>query len=305
VALQKRKVIMASVSQLGYLGFKASNLDEWESFGTQILGIESVGRNENGALMFRMDEYQYRFMFEQGAKDDLDLIGWQVEDERALGTVAEQLTAAGIEVQCGSAAEAEARRVVELIKFNDPSGIASEAFYGPLTRIDTAFKPARAISGFVASGMGLGHITMGVDNMEQSLQFYRDVLEMRLSDWVQPQPERDVKSRFNIAFLHCNQRHHSIAFWEARMPKRLHHFMLQLKSLDDVGTTFDLCQQRGVPLELTLGRHTNDRMLSFYVRTPSGFSVEYGWGARTVDDRDWLVQLHRTGSIWGHHRTGA
>ena len=296
---------MVSVSQLGYLGFKASNLDAWEDFATQILGIESVGRNENGALMFRIDEYQYRFVFEQGAKDDLDLIGWQVEDVRALSSMADQLTAAGTEVHRGSTAEAEARRVVELIKFRDPSGIASEAFYGPLTRIDVPFKSARPIDGFVASAMGLGHITMGVENMERSLEFYRDVLGMRLSDWVQPQPERDVKSRFNIAFLHCNPRHHSLAFWEARTPKRLHHFMLQLNSLDDVGTTLDLCQQRGVPLELSLGRHTNDRMLSFYVRTPSGFSVEYGWGARTVDDREWLVQLHRTGSIWGHHRTGA
>jgi biphenyl-2,3-diol 1,2-dioxygenase len=295
---------MVSVSQLGYLGFKASKLDAWEDFATQILGIESVGRNENGALMFRIDEYQYRFVFEQGAKDDLDLIGWQVEDVRALSSLADQLTAAGIEVHRGSTAEAEARRVVELIKFSDPSGIASEAFYGPLTRIDIPFKSARPIDSFVASAMGLGHITMGVENMERSLEFYRDVLGMRLSDWVQPQPERDVKSRFNIAFLHCNPRHHSLAFWEARMPKRLHHFMLQLNSLDDVGTTLDLCQQRGVPLELSLGRHTNDRMLSFYVRTPSGFSVEYGWGARTVDDREWLVQLHRTGSIWGHHRTG-
>jgi biphenyl-2,3-diol 1,2-dioxygenase len=296
---------MTSVSQLGYLGFKVSNLDAWETFATQILGIESVGRNENGALMFRIDEYQYRFVFEQGAKDDLDVIGWQVEDERSLGAVADQLKAAGIEVQRGSAEEAEARRVVELIKFRDPSGIASEAFYGPLTRIDVPFKPARPIGGFVASGMGLGHITMGVDDMRRSLGFYRDLLGMRMSDWVQPQPERDVKSRFNIAFLHCNPRHHSLAFWEARMPKRLHHFMLQLESLDDVGTTYDLCQQLGVPLELTMGRHTNDRMLSFYVRTPSGFSVEYGWGARTVDERDWQVQLHRTGSIWGHHRAGA
>ena len=135
---------MTSVSQLGYLGFKVSNLDAWESFATQILGIESVGRNENGALMFRIDEYQYRFVFEQGAKDDLDVIGWQVEDERSLGAVADQLKAAGIEVQRGSAEEAEARRVVELIKFRDPSGIASEAFYGPLTRIDVPFKPAQA-----------------------------------------------------------------------------------------------------------------------------------------------------------------
>jgi len=296
---------MTSVSQLGYLGLKVSNLDAWENFATQILGIESVGRSENSGLMFRIDEYQYRFVLEQGAKDDLDLIGWQVDDEHALSAVADQLTAAGVEVQRGSAAEAEARRVVELIKFKDPSGISSEAFYGALARIDIPFKPARPIAGFVASGMGLGHITMGVDDMQQSFAFYRGVLGMRLSDWVQPQPERDVKSRFNIAFLHCNPRHHSLAFWQARMPKRLHHFMLQLESLDDVGTTYDLCQQRGVPLELTLGRHTNDRMLSFYVRTPSGFSVEYGWGARTVDDRDWQVQLHRTGSIWGHHRAGA
>ena len=91
-------VPMVSVSQLGYLGFKASDLDAWETFATQILGIESVGRNENGALMFRMDEYQYRFLFEQGAKDDLDLIGWQVDDERALGALAERLTANGVDV---------------------------------------------------------------------------------------------------------------------------------------------------------------------------------------------------------------
>src|SRR5512146_1003519 len=113
---------MTSVSQLGYLGFKASNLDAWETFATQILGIESLGRNENGALMFRIDEYQYRFVFEQGAKDDLDLIGWQVDDERALAALADQLkAAAGTEVQRGTADEAEARRVVELIKFRDPS----------------------------------------------------------------------------------------------------------------------------------------------------------------------------------------
>lgn len=296
---------MTSVSQLGYLGFKVSDLDAWEVFSTGILGLESLGRNENDALMLRMDEYQYRFIFERGTKDDLDLIGWQVKDADALAGLADRLTAAGVEVTRGSAAEAEQRSVVELIKFQDPNGIASEAFHGPLTRIDVPFKPARPISGFVASAMGLGHITMGVDSMQRSLEFYRDVLGMRLSDWVQPQPERDVKSRFNIAFLHCNPRHHSVAFWEARMPKRLHHFMLQLNSLDDVGTTLDLCLSRGVPLELTLGRHTNDRMLSFYLRSPSGFSVEYGWGARTVDDHKWLVELHRTGSIWGHRRAGS
>ncbi|MFD0567797.1 hypothetical protein ACFQ2M_41870 [Kitasatospora saccharophila] len=33
--------------------------------------------------------------------------------------------------------------------------------------------------------------------------------------------------------------------------------------------------------------HPNDHMFSFYVRTPSGFSVEYGWGGLLIDDATW------------------
>jgi 3,4-dihydroxy-9,10-secoandrosta-1,3,5(10)-triene-9,17-dione 4,5-dioxygenase len=35
---------------------------------------------------------------------------------------------------------------------------------------------------------------------------------------------------------------------------------------------------------MTLGTHTDDRMTSFYLRTPSGFEIEYGCGGRFVDD---------------------
>ena len=53
----------------------------------------------------------------------------------------------------------------------------------------------------------------------------------------------------------------------------------------------------------TLGRHTNDHMTSFYVNTPSGFFIEYGWGARVIDPETW--QPHETfdgPSLWGHER---
>jgi extradiol dioxygenase len=76
--------------------------------------------------------------------------------------------------------------------------------------------------------------------------------------------------------------------------------MLQTHALNDVGATYDLCQDRGVPLVRGLGRHTNDHMVSFYMHTPSGFEVEYGWGGRVVDDATWHVQQHTRGSIWGH-----
>ena len=122
---------------------------------------------------------------------------------------------------------------------------------------------------------------------------------MRISDFVMISPAPDVKMK--VAFLHCNLRHHTMAFWAMpESPKRLHHFMLQTQSLDDVGSTYYLCQDQQVPITMNLGRHTNDHMTSFYLRTPSGFAVEYGWGAREVDDATWQVQLHTAGSIWGH-----
>ncbi len=291
---------MARVAQLGYIGLGVSNVDEWEQFATGVLGLQAHTRDPDGSLLLRMDDYHHRFIVSPGDADDLTLVGWEVADEETLTAMGDQLSANNIAVEWGSPEEAEARRVVGLLKLQDPNGLATEIFYGPLVGVDKPFQSPRPISGFTTGEMGLGHITVTVDSLEQSLHFYRDVLGFRLSDWVRPQPERGVASTLNLAFLHCNPRHHSMAFWEGKMPKRMHHFMLQLQSLDDVGATYDLCQSKEVPIDMTLGRHTNDLMLSFYLKTPSGFSVEYGWGAREVDDTTWQVQLHRTGSIWGH-----
>lgn len=289
---------MMSVSQLGYLGLSVSNVDEWERFATQVLGLQTNGREADGSLFLRMDEYHHRFIVHPTGKDDLAYIGWEVATEEALQAMAAQLTASGVTVQSGTPEEAEARRVVGLIKFHDPSGIASEVFYGPLVTFDKPFQSSRPISGFKTGEQGLGHFVVFMEDLDRSLHFYRDVLGMRISDFVRFTPTPGVTLK--IAFLHCNPRHHSLAFAAMpQAPKRLHHFMLQLTSLDDVGSTYYLCQNQQVPITMNLGKHTNDHMVSFYLRTPSGFAVEYGWGAREVD-RTWQVQVHTSGSIWGH-----
>lgn len=54
----------------------------------------------------------------------------------------------------------------------------------------------------------------------------------------------------------------------------------------------------------TLGRHANDEMISFYVRTPSGFDIEYGHGGLTVDDRTWVARQTTAHSVWGHRFFG-
>lgn len=290
---------MARVSQLGYLGLSVRDVAEWEQFAAHILGLQPNGRDSDGSLFLRMDEYHHRFIVHPNGNDDLAYIGWEVATEEALAEMAAQLRNAGVAVRPGTTAEAEARRVAGLITFADPSGIASEIFYGPLVTFDQPFHSPRPLSGFKTGEQGLGHFVIAVNDLDQSLRFYRDVLGMRISDFVKFSPAPGVM--LHVVFFHCNPRHHSLAFWAMpQAPKRLHHFMLQLQSLDDVGATYYLCQDHQVPITMSLGRHTNDHMVSFYLRTPSGFAVEYGWGAREVDDATWQVQVHTSGSIWGH-----
>lgn len=292
---------MASVTQLGYLGLSVSNLGDWEKFATEVLGLQVAGRADDGSLLLRMDEYHHRFIVSEGGADDLAFAGWEVPDQPSLKELADQIKAAGIEVKTGTGEEAALRGVAEFIKFNDPSGTPLEAYYGPLISYEKPFRSPRSIAGFDTGTMGLGHIVMRIDDPEKSLHFYRDVLGMRISDFIDLKMRRGRPTdNLRLTFMHCNPRHHSIAFGVIPLPKRLLHFMLQVKSIDDVGSTYYTALDAKAEISASLGRHTNDHMVSFYMRTPSGFEVEYGYGARTIDDSIWKVERHEAPSIWGH-----
>ena len=121
----------------------------------------------------------------------------------------DRLRGAGVAVQQDTPAQAEARRVVGLITFEDPNHIASEVFYGPLMGFDSPFKSPRAITGFETGVMGLGHMVLAVDDLDESLHFYRDVLGMRISDFIRR--ESAPRARRTMAFSRCNPRHHTLA----------------------------------------------------------------------------------------------
>ena len=146
--------------------------------------------------------------------------------------------------------------------------------------------------------MGLGHCVVRVRDRAAAERWYCDVLGFKLSDRI----VCEIGGfQVDIAFLHVNPRHHSIALGEM-MPKRIHHVMFQVGSMDDVGLAFDRCTDNRVPITQTLGRHPNDKMFSFYAMTPSGFEFEYGWGARNVDDATWEPTTYDHISEWGHKR---
>lgn len=289
-----------AVTQLGYIAIGVKDIAAWEDYATNFLGLAVSGRDEDGSLRLRMDDYHYRFIIHPSGEDDLILAGWEVKDAASLAELTERIRAYGIEVEEGSEELIRARHVLGLVRFTDPDGLETELFYGPFIDNSHPFRSPRAISGFQtgeAGSMGLGHILTVAKNREATTDFYVNVLGLKLSDYIDLGPEgRPMRA----TFLHANPRHHSLAFVAMEhAPKRLNHFMIEAREMDDVGVTFALAKERGIPTG-DLGRHTNDRMFSFYHLTPSGFAVEFGSNGRLVDDDGWQVQYYRAASIWGH-----
>ena len=180
-----------------------------------------------------------------------------------------------------------------LISFRDPAGNRLEAFYGAEID-DTPFSPGRSISGFRTGPLGLGHAVLTVENIDPMMAFYVDVLGFGLSDY--------IEKPFRAYFFHVNARHHSLALIETGK-NGMHHLMVELFSLDDVGQSYDIAMMQPDRIGVTLGRHTNDFMTSFYAKTPSSFMIECGWGGREIDPSTWQpVEMHHGPSLWGHDR---
>lgn len=277
------------IRSLSYIGFTSPNAEEWTTFGPEVLGLEVVAPGPDGAVRLRVDDATYRIAVHPGATDDLAYLGWAVAGPEALTDAVTLLEDEAIEVHRGDAALARTRAVDEVVWFRDPFGLRHELSHGQHGAA-APFHPGRPMSGFVTGDGGLGHAVLFVPDLAEAEHFYIDVLGFRLSDRVG-----------ELRFLHCNSRHHTLALATVPGMVGMHHLMLEVASLDDVGVAYDIVNERNLPLAMTLGRHTNDLMTSFYVRTPSGFEVEYGYGGALVDTaQPWEAGTYDAASLWGH-----
>ena len=281
------------IRALSYVGIEATDLDAWASFSTEFLGMPVVQpEGVTDRLLLRMDERSYRFDVRAGSADRMLWLGWEVSTRADLEGAREELGAKGVSVTAGTAAEAMERGVIDFFAFEDPAGNRNELFYGQ----EADFRPltlTRPMAGYLTGELGMGHAVIGVKDFAANLDFYVNVLGFRVSD---------TFKNF-MAFLHCNPRHHSLALVGTDTPG-LRHIMLETQTIDDVGLAIDIAARRG-ELTRALGRHTNDKAVSFYVQTPSGWEIEYGWSGLQVDDEVWIVrQLAGPTSLWGHAPVG-
>jgi 3,4-dihydroxy-9,10-secoandrosta-1,3,5(10)-triene-9,17-dione 4,5-dioxygenase len=294
-----------AIRSLAYLRIEATDLEKWRTYGLKVLGMVEGQGTTPGALYLRMDDFPARIVILPGETDRLAASGWEAENEAGLDEVAARLDAAGVAWKEATKEELAERSVGRMISFEDPSGNTLEVFHG------VALQHRRVVSPyghrFVTGEQGMGHVVLSTSDDAEALHFYRDVLGFRLRDSMRLPPElvgrpSDGEPAW-LRFFGCNPRHHSLAFLPMPTPSGIVHLMIEVESADDVGLCLDRAKRHKVPMSATLGRHVNDLMLSFYMKTPGGFDVEFGTEGRTVDDESWIARESTAVSLWGHDFT--
>jgi len=301
---------VSDLKSLGYINISTSSIDRWRHFAFGVLGFAEGKGPQNGdasALYLRMDERAARIIVVPGETDRVLTVGWEVRDHSALQRVKAVLDGAGVAFKQLSVAEAGARRVEEVITFEDPAGTTLEVFHGPVLDHSPVITPFGAK--FVTGDQGLGHIVLPATDPGGTFDFYTEVLGFRSRGAFRvPLTPKGPKEfgPVRVRFLGINERHHSLAICPAAHQRdpRVVHIMVEVDTLDAVGQALDRINAEGIQLSSTLGRHTNDKMVSFYVRAPGDWDIEFGTDGMRVDENYYTAEEITADSYWGHQWVG-
>jgi 3,4-dihydroxy-9,10-secoandrosta-1,3,5(10)-triene-9,17-dione 4,5-dioxygenase len=293
------------VKELGYVVLNATDLDAWRRYGTQVLGL-MANDLPDGSLNLRMDERECRILVKKSDKDRLSAIGWLLTDKREFLLAQSEVAAAGYELVIGSEQECVERRVNGFFAVTDPAGHRHEIAWGPLVNFRQPFVSPVGITKYLTGDQGLGHIVVGCEpeQFEPCHEFVQNVLGFNVAN-IRKQ-SLDDSSLMPVTWFHVgNSRQHSLGLAPAFQPDverhGCRHINLEVMTIDEVGCTMDRAQRAGVRLARTLGRHVNDRAISFYMFNPSGFLFEFGCDAPA---KNWSQEIvfdeGGAGSVWGH-----
>ncbi len=290
---------MMNISGLAYVVAETTDLAKWKNYAEGVLGMMTAPAPDGG-LYVRMDERQFRFAVQPGARDAYVVSGWEVTGRADFDHALQVLRDAGVEVTLGDAAQCRLRCVQQVAGFKDPSGNRHELVWG--FRSDFShFASPTGVSRFVTGNIGMGHTVLPAPDFEKTVEFATKVMGFGLSDIFNFQPAGPDGPTLPIHFFHCNNgRHHSLALAGFPSESGCVHVMVEVENMPEVGRALDRMAAHQVQQTATLGQHTNDKVISFYMRSPSHFDIEYGYGGTVVDWREHITHEFTRVSLWGH-----
>lgn len=298
---------------LGYVVVESERFVDWHRFGADAIGLH-VDRLSRDRMRFRLDDHACRFLIERGPAEDLVGAGWQVDDHETFDRILARVRDRGVPISEGTPEQCDLRGVERLWRFPGPKGIATEVFTRPvLTEAPRRMLNQEWVTAGkdrAGNGCGMGHLAMTTKDPRGLQRYYDYVFDARISDYID---ETIAGQKLKIRFLRTDTRHHSVAIANVTglpvdpIRTSIQHMNIQVRSLDDLLASYERVTAQGFAMAWSVGQHTNDRELSYYSVTPSGFELEVGWNPVVVTpevEATWEPTTYQGISIWGHTPIG-
>jgi 2,3-dihydroxy-p-cumate/2,3-dihydroxybenzoate 3,4-dioxygenase len=257
---------MITLTDIAYVRSGVADLEAAVRFATGIVGLELAAPTEIGVAHLRADHRHHCLALVEGPSGVI-ASGFSVADADALAAAETELEHSGITVRRGSAQEARSRRVREFIAFDDPFGNRLEL----VSQQETVTRPIAFTR--PAGITEFGHLCLDAPDVHEAHRFWSTRFNARVSDWLGDR----------ACLLRIDPVHHKLAVFQGDNPG-LCHMNFQVESIDDVFRNWHFLQENGVEIEMGPGRHPQSTAIFLYFLGPEGFTYEYSFGVRLIED---------------------
>jgi 2,3-dihydroxy-p-cumate/2,3-dihydroxybenzoate 3,4-dioxygenase len=257
---------MIELTDVAYVRSGAADLAAAVEFATRIVGLELADGGEPGVAHLRAGPAHHCLALVEG-ESGVIASGFTLADEDALASAESELERRGFEVDRGGAAECRSRRVRAYIGLDDPFGNRIELVAGQ----ETVARPVEYTR--TAGITEFGHVCLDAPDVREAHRFWSTTFNARVSDWI-----GDA-----ACLMRIDPVHHKLAVFKADGPG-LCHMNFQVAELDDVFRNWHFLVDRGVHIEMGPGRHPQSEAVFLYFLGPEGFTYEYSFGVRRVED---------------------
>ena len=276
---------MARVTDVRYVAYGVTNLDEERRFYTEAWGLQEVA-SDDGMIYLRAPGTAEQFVVRLRASEvkRIDLMAWAAATREDVDALFAKVKDAGRQI------------VAEPHSLTSPGGGYGFRFFDPNGHTvevssDVQTGPSRALTRGEALPVKISHIVLHAPNHMETVKFYTDVLGFRISDWL---------GDF-MCFLRCNSFHHRLAILPG--PPCLNHVAYDVLTVDDMMRGIARLKKMDTDIRWGPGRHTAGNNTFSYFTTPAEFTVEYTSELEQVDDETWQAKVHTPHAdvmdLWG------
>ena len=258
---------MITLTDIAYVRSGAADLDAATRFATEIVGLElAAPYGDQGVAHLRADHRHHCLALVEGPSGVI-ASGFTVADSDALDAAETELERSGLAVRRGSAAEARSRRVREFVAFDDPFGNRIEL----VSHQETVGRPVAF--GRSAGITEFGHLCLDAPDVHEAYRFWSTRFNARVSDWL-----GDA-----ACLMRIDPVHHKLAVFRGDDPG-LCHMNFQVATIDDLFRNWHFLRSKNVEIEMGPGRHPQSTAIFLYFLGPEGFTYEYSFGVRRIED---------------------